>query len=203
MAACLAAALTLIEPLGASETPWAKLHRPLHLPRLAPGAACPVSRIDPRIDWERSKIFGGSGIGRGPVYPGLGSSGGRLTVTPDIQYGGPWAGGKVFWYVRPSYRGRALLRGRRLDGPQRLGFNGRRLPARELRIERGMTVSWEGQPRGSRGIPSGVRVRAPGCYGVQIDGTTFSRVVVFTVDASSYAATTASPRPRASSASGG
>jgi hypothetical protein len=27
-----------------------------------------------------------------------------------------------------------------------------------------------------------VRVRTPGCYGVQIDGTTFSRVVVFTVE---------------------
>jgi len=42
-----------------------------------------------------------------------------------------------------------------------------------------MTVSWEGQPPGSRGIPSGLRVRAPGCYGVQIDGTNFSRVIVF------------------------
>jgi hypothetical protein len=185
MAALLvAAAVGLVEPLGASSTPWAKLHRPLHLPRLAPGAACPVSRIDGRIDWERIRIFGGSGIGRGPVYPGLGSSGGRLTATPDVQYGGPWDGAKVFWYVRSSYRGRALIRGRRLHGPQWLGFNGRRLPARELRIERGITVSWEGQPPGSRGIPSSVRVRSPGCYGVQIDGTTFSRVVVFRVDIS-------------------
>jgi hypothetical protein len=176
----LLGATTLISA-GSSPVPWTKLHRPLHLPRLAPGAACPVSRIDQRVDWERINIFGGSGMGRGPVYPGLGSSRGRLTATPDVQYGGPWAGDKVFWYVRPSYRGRALIRGRRLDGPQRLGFNGRRLPERELRIERGMTVSWDGQPPGSRGIPSGVRVRAAGCYGVQIDGTSFSRVVVFEV----------------------
>jgi hypothetical protein len=28
-----------------------------------------------------------------------------------------------------------------------------------------------------------VRVRTSGCYGVQIDGTTFSRVVVFAVEA--------------------
>jgi hypothetical protein len=33
-------------------------------------------------------------------------------------------------------------------------------------------------------VPSSVRVRAPGCYGVQIDGTTFSRVVVFTAEVS-------------------
>jgi hypothetical protein len=184
IAALLVAALTLIEPLGASETPWAKLHRPLHLPRLAAGAPCPVSRIDRRIDWERVKFPGSPGIGRGPVYPGLGSSGGRLTATPDVQYGGPWAGGKVFWYVRPSYRGRALIRGHRLDGSQSLGVNGGRRPARELRIERGITVSWEGQPSGSRGIPSSVRARSPGCYGVQIDGTTFSRVVVFSLEVS-------------------
>jgi hypothetical protein len=184
IAALLVAALTLIEPLGASETPWAKLHRPLHLPRLAAGAPCPVSRIDRRIDWERVKFPGSPGIGRGPVYPGLGSSGGRLTATPDVQYGGPWAGGKVFWYVRPSYRGRALIRGHRLDGSQSLGFNGGRRPVRELRIERGITVSWEGQPSGSRGIPSSVRARSPGCYGVQIDGTTFSRVVVFSLEVS-------------------
>jgi len=176
----LLGAVALI-PAGSAPGPWAKLHRPFHLPRVAPGAACPVSHIDRRVDWQHISIFGGSGIGRGPVYPGLGSSGGLLTATPDAQHGGPWAGGKVFWYVRPSYRGRALVRGRRLDGSQRLGFNGRRLPARELRIERSMTVSWQGQPPGSRGIPSRVRVRASGCYGVQIDGTNFSRVVVFQV----------------------
>jgi hypothetical protein len=184
MATLLVAALTLIQPLGASPTPWAKLHRPLHLPTLKPGAACPVSRIDRRIDWRRVKFPGSPGIGRGPVYPGLGSSGGRLTATPDVQYGGRWAGGKVFWYVRPSYRGRVLIRGRRLDGLQWLGFNGRRLPVRELRLERGVTVSWEGQPSGSRGVPSDVRVRAPGCYGAQMDGTSFSRIVLFTVEVS-------------------
>jgi hypothetical protein len=175
------AALALIQPVGALN-PWARLHRPLHLPRLGPGAVCPVSRVDRRVDWTQINIFGGSGIGRGPVYPGLGGSGGHLYALPDDQYGGPWAGGKVFWYVRPSYRGRVLIRGRRLDGPQSLGFNGRRLPARELRIESYDTVSWPGQPRGSRGIASGVRVRASGCYGMQIDGTSFSRIVVLTVE---------------------
>jgi hypothetical protein len=176
------ATLALAPPIGASQNPWAKLYRPLHLSRLAPGAACPVSPVDRRIDWPRIKIFGGSGIGRGPVYPGLGGLGGHFDARPDDQFGGPWAGGKVFWYVRPSYRGRVLIRGRRLDGPQSLGFNGRVVPARELRIHN-YSVSWQGQPPGSRGLPSSVRVRSSGCYGVQIDGATFSRVVVFTVTA--------------------
>jgi hypothetical protein len=168
-------------PLGASD-PWAKLRRPLHLPRLAAGGACPVSRVDERVDWSRAKFPGSPGIGRGPVYPGLGFTDGVLTATPDTQFGGPWAVQKVFWYVLSSYRGRALIRGRRLDGPQRLGFNGRRLPARELRIDRGVSVGWDSHPPGSRGIPSDVRVRTSGCYGVQIDGSSFSRVVVFRAD---------------------
>jgi hypothetical protein len=137
-----------------------------------------VSPVDRRVDWTRINIFGGSGIGRGPVYPGLGSSGGAFTTTTAHSFGG-WFGGKLFWYVKPSYRGRVLIRGRRLDGPGSLRFNGGRRP-RELRIKRNATVSWEGQPAGSRGVPSIVRIHASGCYGVQIDGTTFSRTVIFT-----------------------
>ena len=99
---CLLAALAVAPP-GNGSDPWSKLRRPLHLPRLDPGSACPVSRVDRRVDWERANIFGGSGIGRGPVYPGLGGyPGGRLNLTPDRQYGGSWAGQKVFWYVLPS-----------------------------------------------------------------------------------------------------
>lgn len=81
--------------------PWQPLHRPLHLPSLAAGDACPVSRVDRRVDWTRANIFGGSGIGRGPAYPGLGGSRGRFTTRPDTS-DAPWFGGKIFWYVRPS-----------------------------------------------------------------------------------------------------
>jgi hypothetical protein len=169
----LLAALALVQPVTAAD-PWRKLHRPLHLPRVMPGAACPVSAVDRRVD-----IFGGSAIGRGPVYPILGSSGELVTTTVAYANGVPWFSGKVFWYVKPSYRGRVLIRGRRLDGPQSLRFNGVR--RRELRIKPHQTVSWRGKPTGSRGVPSIVRSQTSGCYGVQIDGTTFSRVVAFIV----------------------
>ena len=98
-----------------------------------------------------------------------------------MQYGGSWFGVKLFWYALPRYRGPVLIRGRQLDGNGTLGFNGKALPRREIRIHRGESVSWAGQSAGSRGNPSTVRVLQPGCYGVQIDGTTFSRVVVFSV----------------------
>ena len=81
--------------------------------------------------------------------------------------------------LREWYRGPILIRGRRLDGPQQLGFNGSKTPQSELQIEPQETVSWEGQQPGSRGVPSQVRVRAAGCYGVQVDGTNFSRAIIF------------------------
>jgi len=161
---------------------WRKLHRPLQLPQLAPGDACPVSAVDSRIDRAAINAFGGSGIGRGPAYPVTGPYS-ELTVRPDPQYGGPWLSTKLFWYVRPQYRGPVLIRGRQLDGTHMLGFNGSALPRRELHIHSRDTVGWRGQPPGARGVPSSIRALVPGCYGVQIDGTRFSRVVIFRVTA--------------------
>lgn len=158
---------------------WTPLRTPLHLPKIAAGAKCPVSHVDSRVRWKQINTYG-SGIGSGPVYPGLRDSG--LIFAARSQYGGPWFSDKVFWYSKPSYRGPILIRGARLDGPGTIGFNGGRQPDAELRIASGETVRWDRQPPGSRGVPSAVRVRAPGCYGFQIDGTGFSRTVVATVD---------------------
>ena len=177
-ASILLASTTLL--LADASDPWKRLARPLDLPPLASGGRCPVSQVGRHVDWEQANIFGGSGIGRGPVYPGLGANRGRLTATQDRQYGGAWAGGKVFWYVLPRYQGLVLIRGQRIGGRNRLGFNGTRVPKYELRIRLNETVVWRGQPSGSRGVASSVRVRVPGCYGAQIDGENFSYVVVFT-----------------------
>jgi hypothetical protein len=183
--AFVAALALAVVPVASSHRAgvWRSLHRPLRLQPIASGAVCPVSQVDHRVRWRRQHIYGSSGTGRGPVYPGLGSPppAGYVTAAADVQYGGPWYGVKVFWYALSRYRGPALIRGRQLDGDGALGFNGNAVPRRELRIHRDETVSWTGQVAGSRGIPSTVRVLQPGCYGVQIDGTTFSRVVVFHV----------------------
>jgi hypothetical protein len=181
VAACagmLLIVLGLVQAVGAADG-WRLLHRPLHLPRIPPGGTCPVSRVGRGLDWERVKFPGSPGIGRGPVYPGM-SPGAQVVVTPDVQFGGPWLGQKVFWYVSPTYRGPVLIRGRQLDGTHRLGFNGTKLPQRELRIHSYDTVGFDG-PRGSRGVPSAVRALVPGCYGVQIDGKRFSRIVIFRI----------------------
>jgi hypothetical protein len=163
-------------PAGGDE--WSALYRPLDLPQLERGAACPASRVDARVAWSRAGIA--EGVGPGPVYPILGRSK-RLAVFARDGWGA-WRGTKVLWFVHQRYRGNVLIRGRRLDGWQRLRFDDGLVPSDELRIAAGLSPArWRDQPSGSRGRPSYIRVRAGGCYGVQIDGTTFSRTVVLRV----------------------
>jgi hypothetical protein len=91
-----------------------------------------------------------------------------------------WAGQKVLWFVRPSYRGPMLIRGARIDGPGRVRFERGNVPPLSLRISRHV-LAQPGSvvPDGSRYLPSYTRVKGSGCYAYQIDGTSFSRVVVF------------------------
>jgi hypothetical protein len=182
LASALLASLAVTQT-GSASGPWARLHRPLHLPTLAPGAPCPVSRIG-RFNFARYGVP--KGIGPGPAYPIFPRPGSRLEFTyppdPNSPFAGSsWSGAKVLWFVAPRYRGPVLIRGGRLDRPDRLRFDRGNVPPKEIRIsknERG------GNPPGYKDVgqryrPSYTRLRAPGCYGYQIDGTIFSRVIVF------------------------
>jgi hypothetical protein len=181
----LALALLAVGAGGASASSsdlWQKLRRPLHLPDVATGAHCPVSSFDRRLDFRRYGV--GAGLGRGPAYPIYGSATMTVEFPPTGQWSGSaWGGAKVLWFVRPVYRGPVLIRGRRLDGSAWARFDGGKVPASELRIPTGSSAV--GNPGvkdvGQRYRPSYTRVRAPGCYAYQIDGSTFSRVVVFRV----------------------
>jgi hypothetical protein len=179
MAGLTAAVLITVGALAAPTTAgdsWRALHRTLHLPQVMPGATCPVSKVDRRVAWERIGIFGGSGTGRGPAYPGIGGQHGQVPF--PFPAAGGWRRQKVFWYVAPSYRRPVLIRGGRIDAPGQLRF-GSGGQVRELRIPVHSEIAWMGQPAGSRGAPSYLRIHASGCYAVQIDGTSFSRIVVF------------------------
>jgi len=172
-------------PAAAASDTWRELRRPLQLPELAPGEPCPVSSLGEGVDWEAVNAFG-YGAGPGPVYPGIGGTEppSHIVVRP-IPNEAPWQGTKVFWYVKPSYRGPVLIRGARIDGPGLVRFanhGGNDRHPRDLRIMRDEEVSWDGQPPGSRGVPSGVLVRSSGCFAAQMDGTRFSRTVVFTAE---------------------
>jgi hypothetical protein len=160
---------------SAATDPWKALYRPLEVPRLAAGEACPVSIVDASVDFASFGIA--PGLGSGPAYPvGFHLSDSTLELArPGNFQSRTWGGQKVLWFVHPRYRGPVLIRGRQLDGPYRVRFERGNVPPRELRIARSDAV----QPDGSRGRPSFTRLRAPGCYGYQVDGRTFSRVIVF------------------------
>jgi hypothetical protein len=146
---------------------WTPLRRPIRLPSLLHGARCPVSRPRARVDFARFGV--GRGYGPGPAYP-IGLDHGVVHVVRgagDVD-ASVWGVQKLLWFVHPSYRGPVLVRGSKTDGTVRVRFDGGRLPAAELRL-----------PAGTRARPSYVRIRRPGCYAFQIDGTTFSRTIVF------------------------
>ena len=171
----------------AAATLWTTLsQRPLHLPVLAPGSLCPVTRgrqIDPTY---------GPAAGTGPVYAvGIGIDG-SIPYIDAAHWGGgigaDWGGQKVLWAIK-GYRGPILVRGRQLDGSHSMMFNGgldqRTYPGdlttapllTELRL-----VGDEGfEPFDSpwTNWSSFVRMQTPGCFGMQIDGQTFTETVVF------------------------
>jgi hypothetical protein len=168
----VAAVLALVASASAGVSGWGDLERPLHLPRVTPGGACPISRTDPSV---RFASFGvRPGIGSGPAYPLIAHA--TLTLAPASNFGSRnWGGQKVLWWVRPAYRGPVLIRGARVDGVGRVRFDRGAVPPTEIRIPANAPLS----TGGARGRPSYTRVRDPGCYAYQVDGTNLSRVVVF------------------------
>jgi hypothetical protein len=147
------------------------VRRPLHLPRLAPGAPCPASP-------ERRVGFVGPLAGPGPVYPVQGMQALTFHAGAAAFAGSPWGGEKVLWVSNASYAGPVLIRARRLDGQEAAGFGGGRVPSAELRLLAAGATSAD-EPAGWREWPSYTRVRGGGCYGYQVDGTDFSAVIFF------------------------
>jgi hypothetical protein len=90
-------------------------------------------------------------------------------------------GAKTLWISKPSYHGPILLRGKRLDAPGSVVFgDGNQDGAHEITS---VQIPPGGDSRiydhGYRSWPGGTWVHAPGCYGLQADGTNFtSRFVV-------------------------
>jgi hypothetical protein len=146
-----------------------KLFRPMHLPTLAPGAPCPVS---PAREVSPSYAVA---LGPGPAYP-VASAPRRAVLRPG-RAAAAVAREQGALGDCPSLSGPLLVRGHQLDGPWWLGFMNDQRPLAELPFPSAKQVGI--YRRQWRTTGSTTRVRAPGCYAYQIDGTTFSRVVVF------------------------
>jgi hypothetical protein len=151
--------------------------RPLVLPTIPAGARCPVSQ---------ARTVGGAvrAHGTGPVYI-------ARTLPLRTQYpaaensyaaGTGWAIDKVPLLLAKGFHGPFLVRGRRIDGDGALGFSGfvGHRPYDALQFAKGgatMTLA-----RGLLGWGTALWMTTPGCYAVQIDGRTFTRVIVFRVE---------------------
>jgi hypothetical protein len=86
-----------------------------------------------------------------------------------------WRYYKILWVAPPSVNGAILIRGRRIDGPGELRFEGTENPVKELAL----TAPAGETPSRWSNWPSYTRLRAPGCYAYQIDGKDFSTTIVF------------------------
>ncbi len=171
----LAAAMTL----GGASASTAGIARPLRLPSVGPGERCPTS-----TGVSASMLGRGlphmPAVGNGPAYVLAvgGAPAGVLRVMGGYRDAQGWVGQKSPWLVAPSYRGPVLIRGARVDaaGEMRfaLGF-GQHLRSLRLAARAGV------QPNGWRAIPSVTLVRRPGCYAYQVDGTSFSQIIVIRV----------------------
>mgnify|MGYP007135460385 CR=1 FL=1 len=161
--------------------------RPVHLPSLKPGTPCPTTHgsfVIPHFDPL---------LGKGPVYADFfgGKSLAETTEKGILDYvssfgdGSQWGGQKVLWFINPTYRGPVLIRGGQLDGVHGMRFNGGTeqqsysSPAAETSLlsELRLIGGGAGEPWPDWGTYT--RLQAPGCYAYQVDGTTFSYLIIF------------------------
>jgi hypothetical protein len=147
------------------------LERPLRLPRLGRGAKCPTTS-GRRID---NGQFGGIALGRGPVEPLIAMAGDLVHGVIAFHHRNGWWDAKTLWFSRPGYRGPVLIRGRRLDAPGQIVF-GEQPSLIDPQLPPGPTLNGT---NGWREWPGGTFIRSLGCYAWQIDGSSFSHIVVF------------------------
>jgi hypothetical protein len=159
--------------------------RPLSLPALGPNGSCPVTpQLIKKIylklgPWPNQTITTVVFANRGPIYGIYGFRAPETTGKYGYYY-------RVTYLSDPVYNGLALVRGRRLDGTQRLMFSG------PLAAGSAVTTDAVGDPGASTQffdelvLPPGPPNRSvwrqwrvlqgvpgAGCYGFQVDGPSF------------------------------
>lgn len=166
------AALTFTVVVARPIVSRSELARPLRLPKLRPGQACPVSGGTPITAGGPTGI-GGVAQGAGPVRPLVGNQRGVARLTSVTTHHG-WMAAKSLWFSAPGYQGPYLVRVRRLDGTGPVGLIDD--PHRtSFLVQAGPTVD---ETDGYRERPGATWMKRPGCIGWQIDGLNFSHVIV-------------------------
>ena len=149
------------------------LKRALRFPVIRSGQRCPASSGV----LVSNASFVGIALGHGRVHPIPAALGdlrhGVVVLSTDTGAPG-WLAFKTLWFSEPSYKGPFVIRGKRLDGSGPIAF-GETPTLAPLVVPPGDTIN---SYAGYRTAPGGTWVKAPGCYGWQIDGLAFSDVIV-------------------------
>jgi hypothetical protein len=152
------------------------LYRPLSFPRLRPGDPCPVTAAKSMPLATTSQVFVGDGLLRlfsvdGPGIVKFGASNQRY-------WDAYWGGQKVLFGLAPGLSA-GLVRGRQLDGTAALGFGGvvdrGDAPVDEFHPASNPNPTWDTDV-------TSLRIRTPGCYGLQIDDASGTTLIVFRAD---------------------
>ena len=140
--------------------------KPLNLNDLPSGSSCPVtSSANLRVKAQSGK-WPNYGFGKGPAY-----------LSGQLTWYSAGAQGAVI-LVDPAYKGPVLIRSRRLDGTGSLEFSG---DGGEALGNGAFGLPQTSAPPYWRTWAGGVTPSTPGCYGIQLDGTSFNAVVVIAV----------------------
>lgn len=174
----------------------AAIRQPLRLPALAPGQSCPVSATR-TMKGDEGMSNTVTALGDGPLYL-VGPATLRLAKRSTSGPAKGWHEQKVAWLVDRYYTGPLLMRGARIDepgalrfphyvaavgydkGPGYAGGAGDWRPHRVLvYVRHGVGATKIPASDAYPSYPSGIDVKAPGCYAIQVDGVGFSEQLVF------------------------
>ena len=156
IAACAASPQAEVHT-SASVAASSQTAQPLKLPTLQPGSVCPVSAQQDFATQPGNKLPG-YGYGPGPVF-----------LSGQTQW---FSGVYALILVSPANSGKVIVRGHQLDGTNGMPFRGQQGDG-NITIAPGSPGQW----RQKDAVVSG----APGCYGLQVDGDSFSEIIVFSV----------------------
>jgi len=155
--------------------------RAVQLPTIAAGSPCPLSPRHPIP-------YYGLGASQGPIYLAIDATG-TLGYTDAAHFqggGSAWGGATGLFVIAPAYRGPALIRGRQIDdGLHEMRFQGGvdeqdypgQLATAPLLSELKVSGTGRGFPWANALVY--IRLQAPGCYAIQVDGLSFSYAIVF------------------------
>lgn len=147
-------------------------HRSVRFPKLTPGGACPTSDGSP-IDAPAASGWALKGSVVSLLIPQAGDLGHGTVQLASSDVSG-WYGIKTHWLIKPSYSGWVVVRAEQLDASAPVAALGDATIGPVI-IPPGPTANTF---RGWRQQPSGTYVKGPGCFGFQIDGSTFQEHLI-------------------------